>query len=647
MSEGHYSLQFSGLDSDSPEKLQRFKSICIADLDLSVEDTQGLLATKETRILRTSSSLPELQAFCDLLTAAGARMAILTPDGSTANDENGSGGLTLDLGEILDLDIPFNVVPAKQAIPRAPKEYHLDLDADLSDSLMTDSSLLFFSPPSAAFPMSSHLPDDTIPTKKSVDPASALAMSFVDDAQVTIGMTDSAGEDPLASLITSVQDEQSLHCFDTVDLVLGPTPEELSQRDFTTELDDALSLDLPMMGLRPKESTLPRSAVVADGAGTQTGTVAALPPASPTLVKPVTPKGTPEEQSPLQFLTSEDAPAPAQPSLSVVAPLPAPPAASSLQSAGLEFDEPTPAKETPQAQPQGEQKSDPPKPETPAAVLSVVPTKPVLPLESPQESTPLPITTPITPALSTLETATEKATVPKESHATTTEASALSRPQFIGLFLAGLILLLAGNWLLAPDTEETPVPEISALSTGEPALGTSAQIPKAPPAAASTLKPELKGEFASAQFSLSVTVLRDTAVRNAPTITTRFVLTTPKPPELTLEEIGQGALPHIWLKRVESDAVVLRASGENEWSGSVPTYTFVERGVERRRLPALTLVSLSVNDEGTMGEAKIDISYSPPGDTALPAQGALIEATEKKGYRLAVAATVPLKAPSN
>ena len=116
MGEGHYSLQFSGLDSDSPEKLQRFKSICVADLALSIEDTQGLLSSQETRILRTSSSLPELEAYLQLLLATGARVAILSPDGSDTTFENAPEDLTFDLEEILDLDIPLSFTPAKPVL---------------------------------------------------------------------------------------------------------------------------------------------------------------------------------------------------------------------------------------------------------------------------------------------------------------------------------------------------------------------------------------------------------------------------------------------------------------------------------------------------------------------------------------------------
>ncbi len=706
MGEGHYSLQFSGLDSDSPEKLQRFKSICVADLALSIEDTQGLLSSQETRILRTSSSLPELEAYLQLLLATGARVAILSPDGSDTTFENAPEDLTFDLEEILDLDIPLSFTPAKPVAPRAPKEYHLDLDADLSDSLVTDSSLLFSSPDaSSTLAPSQSLAESRPP--RSVTPA-VLDMSFVDDEQTTVAVILSPGEDTIASLITSVKDQQALRGFDPLDLVLGPTPEELSPRDLTTSLDDALSLDLPIMGAAPIELTAPGIASAAASAGSQRVTAAVVKPPALSSGNPHTTNLTPEASTNFEFSTS-DAPTSQQPS-AVVAPRPVQPAATPLQFAGLAFDEPTPKIEAPLVQarvaPEKKLPQEPPSPPLSVAAkeaivvqehteathvslpLTALPAAPApaaattaqaqalresnpasVAFSSPQEvpAASQPKSTRAISPTSAVESSREvqsdevnESQERKEDSSEYTppaEAAPLSRLQLFGIFAGGLTLLLAGNWLLAPTPEETPVPEIGALSANEPVLDSSARIPKAPPSAAVTLKSELKGELRSEQFTLSVNVLRASEAPNAPTITTRFVLTTPKPPELTNEEIAQGTLPRIWLKRVESDAAVLRASGSNdsgsndsgskdpglkEWSGSVPTYVFVERGVERRRLPALTLVSISVSGDGSTGEANIDISYAPPGDTTLPAQGAMIEAAEKDGYRIAATATVKL-----
>jgi hypothetical protein len=127
------------------------------------------------------------------------------------------------------------------------------------------------------------------------------------------------------------------------------------------------------------------------------------------------------------------------------------------------------------------------------------------------------------------------------------------------------------------------------------------------------------------------------------TLSTKVLLTTPKPAEPSLEEIAQNAHLRIWLKRAESDVVQLKQVGTNEWSGTVPTYIFVERGAEGRRLPGTAMISGKLTPDGASGEISVEITYSPPGDTALPAPGSIIEAVGKDMYRVSVSGVVSVK----
>ena len=144
--------------------------------------------------------------------------------------------------------------------------------------------------------------------------------------------------------------------------------------------------------------------------------------------------------------------------------------------------------------------------------------------------------------------------------------------------------------------------------------------------------------FSGEGFEVTVTSSHQGA-----TLSTKVLLTTPKPAELSLEEIAQNTPHRIWLKRAESDVVQLKQVGSHEWSGTVPIYIFVERGAERRRLPGVAMLSGQLTPDGASGELRVEITYAPPGDTALPAPGSIIEAAGKDLYRVGVSAVVPIK----
>src|SRR5207253_2345453 len=95
-------------------------------------------------------------------------------------------------------------------------------------------------------------------------------------------------------------------------------------------------------------------------------------------------------------------------------------------------------------------------------------------------------------------------------------------------------------------------------------------------------------------------------------------------------------------RRGESDELILKPSAPNTWTGTIPTYVFVERGADRKRLPATGIVSVSLADAVAGPQAQIEISYAPPGDTNLPPAGTLIEATDGGTYRVHLSGSVKL-----
>lgn len=746
---GTYSLTFLGFSSETAEALQKFKTICVADLELTVEKTQELLASDAlTKVLITSDSLPEITRISHLLTNVGAQVAIVSTSQELPPEveEQGAGEeveLTFDLEDLL------GETPQKTKENKAPKEYHLDLENtdDLATLGFTDDTALE-SLPSPASP--EHTENNNLPssvpmtnqvgsgTKSTETPSEIESLSFNEDT-----LSPSAHSvDPISQLVSDVAHASSSKLAsswsdDDLALQLGaPVEELLTSEESSTVTSDPDFEDLTVLPAPlPKEMLSGRSARTiersepkdspASSASTSAHstlmneiasavdlafdsndinevvppTLESPPPApsreaqiteSPIVAKSPSSQSAPQKINLAAALDSisfekllDDDPPPfgAVPSVPPALSAPQASAVTPVSSPHHTIVDESSKKLAPSGSSSPEKLQagvvDPEKrtTENPSTIKnSSVDTG-----QRPPQDTATQGTTPlgasplgvspvgVSPVgVSPLGAATHKAEDPGNTLSGTPQQNSIaddalyvsgaktksdyhrdgfSKGQLVGIFLAGVAILVAGNWMLTPEQEETSVPSLEQVVTSTKTDGSptsdkgASKTTAAPPAERNgPLSSSLAGILSGEGFEITVT-----SNPQGNTLSTKVLLTTPKPAELSLEEIANNTPHRIWLKRAESDVVQLKQVGANEWSGSAPTYIFVERGAERRRLPGVAMISGQVAADGSASELRVEITYTPPGDTALPAPGSIIEAAGKDLYRVSVSAVVPVK----
>jgi len=77
-----YHLLFEGTRDDAPDTLRQIKIVFLADLDLSVEQTQQILASGPS-VIRSAQGADDLEPLRKRLSSAGALVHIVAPNGST------------------------------------------------------------------------------------------------------------------------------------------------------------------------------------------------------------------------------------------------------------------------------------------------------------------------------------------------------------------------------------------------------------------------------------------------------------------------------------------------------------------------------------------------------------------------------------
>ena len=647
---GTYSLHFLGLQSDGAEAVQRFKAVCIADLELSIEETQALLdPTQSTRVLLSSDSLPEISRISELLSSAGAQVSIvsaLESSGAPAANEV-EAELSFDLEDILsDAEPQFTK-------PREPKEYHLDLDED--QATLSDLGVLDTQVPNYSVPPTLANSDTEAPRKPAIDDLSTLAFDEDDSQSVASPSLFAASAHDANTLIEEPADPSAPESDTSLDLNLSfdegasalVTEDPISQlvKDVSSDgmqrpWDDS-DLSLSFAGDAPTDSELlfPEPSVEpARSTSAPSDEIAEQPDTSPpttstlnldaaldaisfeNLLEDASPSG---EPLPPPFPDSTNVALPLE-STAEVACKSDPPAAIRPGTASLGLASAS--------------TSNPAMVHSATAVSSSVEREPT----AVSAQTSAPATT-----LQNLENehrTEEESPKPAPSRSTSIKREGFSMPQLAGIFVVGLIILATGNWLLTPaPEEEATAPDLLQLSAAVPNTASQPQPVTTEQKATENNQRADSAKVGSVtsgvgthkderfEVSLSLSLQKNAA-------TTKVTFTTPKPAELSLEEIANNASPRIWLKRAESDVVTLKQLSATQWSGSVPTYIFVERGEERRRLPGFTMVSVTVSPDGASAKITTDLSYVPNGDTALPAPGNVIEGVGKDLFRVAISA---------
>ena len=117
-----YELIFEGPADNSPDTLRRLKGVFIADLNLSVEEVQSILQATPTTIFR-SDDKDEVQRCMGALKSAGAKVLLVAPKADTTeapaatpdSAENGAGYV-----------IEFDLNDEAPQPPKEPKTYSLD-----------------------------------------------------------------------------------------------------------------------------------------------------------------------------------------------------------------------------------------------------------------------------------------------------------------------------------------------------------------------------------------------------------------------------------------------------------------------------------------------------------------------------------------
>lgn len=127
-----YELIFEGLNDDSPDALRRLKGVFIADLNLSVEEVQNILQSSPTPIFK-SPDKTEVQRCMSALKSAGAKVLLVSPKNESENGESVSSSESEDGSYVIEFDL--NDSSEQPATPKEPKTYSLDPvgDEDLLD----------------------------------------------------------------------------------------------------------------------------------------------------------------------------------------------------------------------------------------------------------------------------------------------------------------------------------------------------------------------------------------------------------------------------------------------------------------------------------------------------------------------------------
>jgi hypothetical protein len=209
----------------------------------------------------------------------------------------------------------------------------------------------------------------------------------------------------------------------------------------------------------------------------------------------------------------------------------------------------------------------------------------------------------------------------------------LSKGQLTAVISVGIALLLAANWFLQPSSTQQP----SVLS-GLPnvAAGKKADSKRAEKSAIIDIR--LVGDLTNEQSTASAAI-RVFGER----VTGRISFSTPKPPELTAEQVGRGEAALPWLKKAETDEVLLSPKGEGTWGATVPMYVYVERGNDRRRVLATADITVALSTGKDTGAVKFKAAYSPVGDTDTIPEGAFITPVSNITYRIGFATEFELK----
>jgi hypothetical protein len=681
---GTYSLTFLGFSSETAETLQKFKTICVADLELTVEKTQELLTSDAlTKVLITSDSLPEVTRVSNLLTTIGAQVAIVSTSQELPPEENdfeeGSDGSTTE-GEVeltFDLEHLLSEPIDKKKENKAPKEYHLDLESteDLTALGFSDDGVQ--TTPSARDTISfdEELPP---PTGSSPDPISQLVS---DVAQVTSSPLSSSVSTPWSDndlalqLGAPVEDLTPLQEISHGTGNLGTS--DLGTSDLDFEDLDVLPAPLPkeMLSARSGKTPVSEGAVDQDSSSS-VSSVTGVPEkpsvatttstlASSTLLDDIASavdlafEGEDRTSSAPEAIIAEltkatEEPTPEAPPVKQVNSSPTTQkinltaALDSISFEKLLDDDPPPLVATPVVPPPAVTPPQPPAPSKEDEKVVGQPTSPSESLSTTPQPTPtireevVKTTLPEQPSISCGEDDPPSYVIKSNS---TRDRDGFSKGQLTAIFLVGIAILALGNWMLTPEQEDPEVPsleQVASATKGEPSppatQGSSKTTNPPQTGGEKDLASSLAGSFSGEGFEITVT-----SSQMGATLSTKVLLTTPKPAEPSLEEIAQNAPLRIWLKRAESDVVQLKQVGTNEWSGTVPTYIFVERGAEGRRLPGTAMISGKLTPDGASGEISVEITYSPPGDTALPAPGSIIEAVGKDMYRVSVSGVVSVK----
>jgi len=593
MTEQVFALQFDGFDNADPEHIQRFKAVCIADLQLTIPDTQRLLESKTSTIIKTGPSLDEIQHFYDLLRSAGAKVLIVGPSESEPSNNStveqsdeeivvDRDEVTLELEELLNMEVPLKKL--EQESNKSPKEYVLEMSDNVGGELEFAELL-----------------EPTADTAAIITKLETAIPSGVD------------------ALVSSVRQTESELSFDS-SLELGPPTQEVELHD-STATAAALSFESDGLEIQPEIEPEPLTVSLdKNSLDTTVETAQNIPVHAGK-------KGGNGKQAHTGGLDLALNDEPLEPP-----PLP-------------KKDPPATTSQTPPAS----TAATPPGDSIEVAVTEVP--RPQIPAEQVVDTQPRP-TRPLAETLRERPTKSENdesvEVIGEEGSEITEEgddvveeivphSKKFSHVQLGSIILVGLLALGTANFyfLAKPSVPEIPPidpsmlqnPELIADSVGQPSQRIPTKIPGT----------SFEGNISDPTYSLTFS-----ANQNGDKITAKMVVTTPQPPELTLEEIGRAEKPHIWLRKGESDVVTLQRSGEHQWIANAPIYFFIERGAERRRLPGSAMMSLTMNSDGATGDVTIEASYSALGDTILPPQGLIVDANSEDRYRVMVSAKLPV-----
>ena len=548
----NYELVLEGLENDNPQTLQKVKGILIGNLELSISEVQKILESYPLTIKRSESET-ELAVHLNQLKSAGAKVLLIKPQSESSSEED-----EVQEEESASNEIEFKVenpVSLEEITSKAQEEETSQEENNAHDEQEIEFEFEF----------------DPLPSqnaKKAEKPANAYELNLNEDTELSLKELEKEFGESLQITEQKKEDIENIeNLVDGNEFALDLKPAESG-----LELLDSPTLANVEEDTGEWESDKLSESLISQAPAQVAESAAGEPTPTPSMAS--------IEQSLIGLETEnrEEADKVAQDAAAEKAdPLTLAPLAFELE--GVEHPEPVPVVAAP-------------------AATAAVSTTPVLEKkeevkiisEPAQEKVLTKADVPVVTATPLLKSSKKK--VPAD----------LLLPIAIGGMLLGVV-----NWFYysSKPEDKSAVPQIEIPDVPDTQRNVKAVV--VPEAPAFPYAGEFNGSDMQIKLSFSASIDKVNSFN--------LELSTPKPIDLTPEEIVQGRAPNLWLRKAEAQNIVFKKNEDGSLASAASMKVYFEQGDLRERVIADLNVILKIESENSAAaEVKIELNTKAPED---------------------------------